>query len=111
MMLEARFLMVDVMNRNGYLDRLRAVPAFRCCTQHQLEEIARLVDVVELPAGTIELEQRELVMTLDPVRVLVVGRRALPVLLELAPDLVTEPPHETEGRAASPSAALRLRTA
>jgi hypothetical protein len=111
MILEARVLMVDAMKRNRYLDRLRAVPAFRRCTRPQLEEIARLVDVVELPAGTVELEQRELVMTLDPVRALVVGRRALPVLLELAPDLVTQPPPEKEGRAGSSAAALRLQSA
>jgi hypothetical protein len=99
------------MARNGYLDRLRAVPAFQSCTRRQLEDIARLVDVVELPAGIVELDGRELVVTLDPVRALVVGRRALPALLEIAPDLVTKPPVETARRAERPKAALRLRTA
>lgn len=99
------------MARNGYLDRLRAVPAFRHCSHRQLEQVARLVDVVELPAGTVELDGRELVVTLDPVRALVVGRRALPVLLEIAPDLASEPPAETASRAGSTAPALRLHPA
>jgi hypothetical protein len=99
------------MARNGYLDRLRAVPAFRRCTRRQLEDIGRLVDVVELPAGTVELDRRELVVTLDPVRALVIGRRALPVLLEIAPDLATEPQEEVAWRAGSAAPALRLHPA
>jgi hypothetical protein len=99
------------MARNGYLDRLRAVPAFRRCTRRQLEDIGRLVDVVELPAGTVELDGRELVVTLDPVRALVIGRRALPVLLEIAPDLATEPQEEVAWRAGSAAPALRLHPA
>ena len=75
------------------------------------ETLARLVDVVELPAGTVELDGRELVVTLDPVRALVVGRRAVPALLELAPDLVTEPREEVTWRAGSPGPALRLHPA
>jgi hypothetical protein len=66
---------------------------------------------VELPAGTVELESRELVVTLDPVRALVVGRRALPAVVEIAPDLVTEPLVETDWRAEARIPALRLRTA
>jgi hypothetical protein len=93
------------------LDRLRSVPAFRHCTHRQLEQVARLVDVVELPAGTVELDGRELLVTLDPVRALVVGRRAVPALLELAPDLATEPREEVEWRAGSPGPALRLHPA
>jgi hypothetical protein len=99
------------MTRNGYLDRLQAVPAFRRCTRRQLEDIARLVDVVELPGGIVELDRRELVVTLDPVRALVVSRRALPVVLEIAPDLVTEAPVETASRAETPISALRLHPA
>jgi hypothetical protein len=99
------------MARNGYLDRLRAVPAFRHCTHRQLEQVARLVDVVELPAGTVELDRRELVVTLDPVRALVVDRRALPVLLDLAPDLASEPREEVARRAGSTTPALRLHPA
>jgi hypothetical protein len=103
------------MTRNGYLDRLRAIPAFRRCTRRQLEQVARLVDVVEVPAGTVELDGRELVVTIDPVRALVVGRQALPVLLEIAPDLVTEPQEEREEelawRAGSSAHALRLHPA
>jgi hypothetical protein len=102
---------VGVMARNGYLDRLRHIPAFRHCTHRQLEQVARLIDVVELPAGTVELDRRELVVTLDPVRALVVGRQALPALLEIAPDLASDPPVETARRAGRPSAALRLHPA
>jgi len=105
------FRTVIVMARNGYLDRLRHIPAFRHCSRRQLEEVARLVDVVELPAGTVELDGRELVVTLDPVRALVVGRRAVPALLELAPDLATEPAEEVAWRAGSPGPALRLHPA
>jgi hypothetical protein len=102
---------VEAMTRNRYLDRLRHIPAFRHCSRRQLEEVARLVDVVELPAGTVELDGRELVVTLDPVRALVVGRRAIPPLLELAPDLATGPPDEVAWRAGSPGPALRLHSA
>jgi hypothetical protein len=102
---------VDGMRRNGYVERLGTIPAFRHCSKSQLEQVARLVDVVELPAGTVELDGRELVVTLDPVRALVVGRRAVPALLELAPDLVTEPPEEVAWRAGSPGPALRLHPA
>jgi hypothetical protein len=110
-----RFRTVVGMARNGYLKRLGATPAFRHCTRRQLEQVARLVDVVELPAGTVELDRRELVVTLDPVRALVVGRQALPVLLEIAPDLVTEPREEhveeVAWRAGSTAPALRLHPA
>jgi hypothetical protein len=105
------FLTVVGMARNEYLDRLRHIPAFRHCSRRQLEEVARLVDIVELPAGSVELDGRELVVTLDPVRALVVGRRAVPALLELAPDLVAEPREEVAWRAGSPGPALRLHPA
>jgi hypothetical protein len=105
------FRTVDGMKRNGYLERLRTIPAFRHCTRTQLEQVARLVDVVELPAGTVELDGRELVVTIDPVRAIVVGRRAIPVLLEIAPGLVTEPREEVAWRAGSPGPALRLHPA
>jgi hypothetical protein len=111
MMPTACFRTVDRMARNGYLERLRHIPAFRHCTRRQLEEVARLVDVVELPAGTVELDRRELVVTLDPVRALVVGRRALPVLLEIAPELATDPREEVAWRAGSTAPALRLHPA
>jgi hypothetical protein len=99
------------MARNRYLDRLHEIPGFRHCTRRQLQEVARLIDVVELPAGTVELDGRELVVTLDPVRALVVGRRAVPALLELAPDLVTGPREEVARRAGSPGPALQLHPA
>ena len=102
---------VIVMARNGYLDRLWHIPAFRHCSRRQLEEVARLVDIVELPAGTVELDGRELVVTLDPVRALVIGRRAVPALLELAPDLVAERREEVARQAGSPGPALRLHPA
>jgi hypothetical protein len=98
------------MARNGYLQHLRHIPAFRHCTRSQLEHVARLIDVVERPAGTIERDRREVVVTLDPARALVVGRRELPAVLEIAPDLVAGPRTEAEeaGRAAP---ALRLHPA
>jgi hypothetical protein len=109
MMGATRVRTVGVMAHNGYLERLRSVPAFRHCTRAQLEQVARLVDVVELPAGTVDLDRRELVVTLDPVRALVVGRRALPVLLEIAPDLATIPAPDTAWRAGAGRAAPPLR--
>jgi hypothetical protein len=105
------FRTVDRMKRNGYVESLRTIPAFRHCNRNQLEQVARLVDVVELPAGTVELDGRELVVTLDPVRALVVGRRALPALFELAPDLVTQPNEEVAWSAGSMGPALRLHPA
>jgi hypothetical protein len=111
MMRTACFRTVNRMAHNGYLDRLRNIPAFRQCTRRQLEEVARLVDVVELPAGTVELDRRELVVTLDSVRALVVGRRALPVLFEIAPQLASDPREEIEWRAGSETRALRLHPA
>jgi hypothetical protein len=116
MMPALRFRTVVGMARNGYLKRLGATPAFRHCTRRQLEEVARLVDVVELPAGTVELDRRELVVTLDSVRALVVRRQALPVLLEIAPDLASRPDHdeheeEVAWRAGSTAPALRLHPA
>ena len=83
------FLTVLAMTHNGYLHRLHDIPAFRSRTRRQLEQVARLVDVVELPAGTVELDRRQLVLTLDPVRALVVDRRAVPAVLDLAPTLGT----------------------
>ena len=105
------FRTVVRMARNRYLDRLREIPGFRQCTRRQLQEVARLVDVVELPAGTVELDGRELVVTMDPVRALVVGRQALPALLEIAPDLMTERAAEVAWRAGSPGTPLRLNPA
>lgn len=111
MMPVPRVRTVDSMRRNGYVERLRTIPAFRQCSRSQLEQVARLVDVVELSAGTVDLDGRELVVTLDPVRALVVGRRAVPALLELAPDLATEPREEVAWRAGSAGSALRLHPA
>ena len=65
------FLTVLAVAHDGYLHRLHDIPAFRSCTRRQLEQVARLV------------------VTLDPVRALVVDRRAVPAVLHLAPTLGT----------------------
>jgi hypothetical protein len=84
------FRTVHGMARKGYLDRLRSVPAFRQCTRRQLEHVARLVDDVELPAGTqLRGSGGELVVTLTPSRALVIDRRALPAVLDETPALGT----------------------
>jgi hypothetical protein len=85
-----RFLTVGDMARNGYLQRLRELPAFRHCTHRQLERVARLIDDVELPAGTqVRGNAGELIVTLTPARALVIDRRALPAVLDDAPGLGT----------------------
>jgi hypothetical protein len=64
---------------------LRRLPAFRLASDRRLAAIGRLVDVIELPANTrVGTSGRELVLTLEPVRVMVVDRRALAALPELA---------------------------
>lgn len=84
------FRTVHGMMRNRYLRRLRGVPAFRHCTMRQLQQVARLVDVVDLPAGTqLGGDGGELVMTLTPTQALVIDRRALPAVLDQAPALGT----------------------
>lgn len=81
------------MKRNRYLKRLREVPAFRHCTRRQLAHVARLVDDVEVPAGTqLTGHAGELILTLTPARVLVIDRRALPAVLDDAPGLGTGSP-------------------
>jgi hypothetical protein len=67
-----------------YHDALRSVPAFRNCTDSEVRDLARLVDTIEVPAGTvIGRGDREVVLTLAPTRVLVVGRRVWPKLAEV----------------------------
>jgi hypothetical protein len=84
------FRTVHGMTRNRYLRRLREVPAFRHCTRQQLQRVARLVDDVEVPAGTqLAGDAGELILTLAPTRMLVVDRRALPTVLDEAPGLGT----------------------
>ncbi|HMG27695.1 MAG TPA: hypothetical protein VKH36_12875 [Acidimicrobiia bacterium] len=81
------------MTRNRYLRRLREVPAFQHCTHGQLQRLARLVDDAELPAGTqLTGDAGELVLTLAPVRALVIDRRSLPAVLDEAPALGTPTP-------------------
>jgi hypothetical protein len=73
-----------------YLDRLRTVPALRACNRRQLQEVARLIDDVDIPAGTqLRGPGGELVVALAPTRALVIDRRALPAVLEEAPGLGT----------------------
>jgi hypothetical protein len=74
----------------SYLNHLRTLPAFRCCTRHDLEVIARIVEEVELsPGERVAPNGREVRVMMSPTRVLVIGRRALPTLATLAPDLLT----------------------
>lgn len=76
----------------NYLSHLRTLPAFRGCTRRQLEIIARIVDEVELSQGEcVSSNGREVLVTISPTRVLVIGRRALPTLATLAPDLLASP--------------------
>jgi hypothetical protein len=68
-----------------YIDTLRALPAFRSCSPRDLTEISRLIDTVDLPAGTvIGRNSHEVVLMLEPTRVLVVERRAWSTVMELA---------------------------
>lgn len=84
---------VLVMAHNGYLERLRRIPAFRHCTRRQLEQVVRLVDDVQLPPGTqLRGESGELIVTLVPTRALVVDRRARSSVLDVAPALAPRPP-------------------
>jgi hypothetical protein len=74
----------------GYLDSLRALPALRDSSPHRLAEIAKLVDIIDLPAGSqVHTNDRELVVTAGSVRALVVARRAMARVHDLAPELVS----------------------
>ncbi len=80
---------VAIMRCSDHLDRLRGLPALRRCSRRQLVEIGRLVDVVCLTEGaTIVANDRQVVIALEPMRALVVDRRAVATLRELAPDLL-----------------------
>jgi hypothetical protein len=73
--------------RSPYLDRIREIPMFRRCSTRELTEIARLVDRVEIPAGTaLASNSREVLLTTEPTEVLVIDRRALEALLEIVAD-------------------------
>lgn len=77
------------MANTSYVALLRTVPAFRSCPRTVLEQIASLVDTVELPLGTIvSANHRELLVTLGPTQVVVIERRALDAVIERAPDLL-----------------------
>ncbi|HEX5095386.1 MAG TPA: hypothetical protein VFX21_05205 [Acidimicrobiia bacterium] len=73
--------------RSQYLDRIREIPMFGHCSTRELTEIARLIDRIELPAGTaLASNTRELLLTTAPTEVLVIDRRALAAVLELVAD-------------------------
>lgn len=73
--------------RSPYLDRIRQIPMFRHCSRRELIEIARLVDRVEVPAGTaLASNTREVLLTTAPTEVLVIDRRALNAVLALGDD-------------------------
>ena len=87
------FPTVHGMQRTRYLERLGSIGALSQCTRRQLRQVASLVDDVELPAGTqLRGPGGELVVTLTPTRALVVDRRALPAVLDVAPTLGTPAP-------------------
>jgi len=71
-----------------YLDRLATLPALRHCTRSRLVRVAQLVEEVTVPAGApLPSGAGEVTIALEPTRMLVVDRRALPALHELVPDL------------------------
>jgi len=74
-----------------YLDGLRRVPQFRHLTDRDLREIGRLAESVDLPPGaTIRATgTQDAALTYASARVLIIDRRALPRVLELAPDLIS----------------------
>jgi hypothetical protein len=77
------------MATSPHLRQLRAVPAFGDCSAATLACIAALVDTIEVPAGTLlDAHPRELRFTMEPTKVLVVDRRALSTVLQLAPPLM-----------------------
>ena len=45
------------MARDKYLEHLRSVPLFSGCTKAQLQEIARVADELNVPAGTVLARQ------------------------------------------------------
>ena len=72
----------------SYASLLRTVPAFRACPRSALAQIASLVDTLELPPGTmLGASSREMMVTLAPIHVVVIERRALQTVIDLAPDL------------------------
>jgi hypothetical protein len=80
-------------SRSPYLDRLAALPALHRCTHTQLVRVAQLVDeVVVAPGTTLPTDHGTVTIALEPTRVLVVDRRAMPALRELVPDLLDPAP-------------------
>ncbi len=80
-------------SRSTYLDRLATLPALRHCTRRQLVRVSQLVDEVVVDAGApLPSGAGQVTIALEPTRVLVVERRALPALRELVPDLLAPAP-------------------
>jgi ATP-binding cassette subfamily B protein len=47
------------MRKNAYIDRLRAVPIFTGCTARELQLVARLVEELTIPDGTVLVREGE----------------------------------------------------
>lgn len=47
------------MHKNAYIDRLRAVPIFTGCTAKELQLVARLVEELTIPDGTVLVREGE----------------------------------------------------
>jgi hypothetical protein len=76
-----------------YLDRLASLPALQRCSRRQLVQVAQLVDEVTVDVGDrLPASAGQVTIALEPTRVLVVDRRALPALRELVPDLFAPGP-------------------
>jgi len=79
--------------RSAYLDRLATLPALQHCSRRDLLAVARLVDEVTVPAGApLPSDAGQVTIALEPTRLLIVDRRALPALRELVPDLLAPAP-------------------
>ena len=80
-------------SRSPYLERLAEIPALRHCSHRTLARVAQLVDEVVVTPGTpLDVPARQVTITLEPTRMLVVDRRALPALRELVPELLDAAP-------------------
>lgn len=47
------------MHRNAHIDRLRTVPIFSGCTNKELQLVARLVEQMSIPEGTVLVREGE----------------------------------------------------
>jgi hypothetical protein len=70
---------------SGFFSALRQVPEFARLSERDLPLLDRLVEIVDLPPGTVlGRNAHEAVITMAPAHVLVVGRRMWPTIRELA---------------------------